>query len=93
MTTPIDKPSPTPPNHLTFDNLFECLGINPSEARELTRVTGSALQAGTSKITPAVPLEPWLRTHAVLAYDALKADPARGLTSDQVRAKLGLSNT
>lgn len=33
-------------------------------------------------------LEHWLRTEAAAAYDALKADPSRGRTLDEVRATL-----
>jgi putative addiction module CopG family antidote len=33
-------------------------------------------------------LEKWLRTEAVAALDALEADPSRGRTVDQVRARL-----
>ena len=35
-------------------------------------------------------VENWLTMQVLPAYDALKADPARGLTPDQVRARLGL---
>ncbi len=33
-------------------------------------------------------LEHWLRTEAVAAYDAMKADPSRGMTVDQALVKL-----
>jgi putative addiction module CopG family antidote len=33
-------------------------------------------------------LEHWLRTEVAASYDAIKADPSRVLTSDQVLAKL-----
>lgn len=33
-------------------------------------------------------LESWLHEKAGLAYDALKADPARAVTADQVRERL-----
>jgi putative addiction module CopG family antidote len=33
-------------------------------------------------------LESWLTTQVVPAYDALKADPSRALSTDQVRARL-----
>lgn len=33
-------------------------------------------------------LEEWLRTEVVRAYDESVADPSRGRTLDQVRAKL-----
>ncbi len=33
-------------------------------------------------------LEHWLRTEAAMAYDELAADPSRGRTMDQVRARL-----
>lgn len=33
-------------------------------------------------------VESWLRAQAGAAYDALKADPARAVTVDQVRARL-----
>lgn len=33
-------------------------------------------------------VETWLRDQAGLAYDALKADPSRALTADQVRTRL-----
>jgi putative addiction module CopG family antidote len=33
-------------------------------------------------------VENWLRKEVGQAYDALKADPARAVTADQVRAKL-----
>ena len=33
-------------------------------------------------------VENWLRDQVVPAYQALKADPSRGLTSDQIRASL-----
>jgi putative addiction module CopG family antidote len=33
-------------------------------------------------------LEHWLRTEAVAAYDAIKADSSRGMTIDEVLAKL-----
>jgi 3-dehydroquinate dehydratase/shikimate dehydrogenase len=32
--------------------------------------------------------EDWLRTEVVAAYDAMKADPSRGMTADEVRAQL-----
>jgi len=32
--------------------------------------------------------EHWLRTKIAVAYDALKADPSRGLSLDEVRADL-----
>jgi len=35
--------------------------------------------------------EGWIQAHVLPAYDALKANPSRGLTGDQVRARLGLS--
>lgn len=35
-------------------------------------------------------VENWLHSQVVPAYDALKADPSRGLTADQIRARLGL---
>lgn len=34
----------------------------------------------------------WLHAKVLPAYDALKADPSRGLTLEQVRAQLGLDN-
>jgi antitoxin ParD1/3/4 len=33
-------------------------------------------------------LEHWLRTEVVAAYDAMKADPSKGMTVDEVLAKL-----
>jgi len=33
-------------------------------------------------------VEAWLRDQVGPAYDALKADPSRGVTVDQVRARL-----
>jgi len=33
-------------------------------------------------------VEQWLRDQVVPAYDALKADPARAVTLDQIRARL-----
>jgi len=33
-------------------------------------------------------VESWLRDQVGPAYDALKADPSRGVTADQVRARL-----
>jgi putative addiction module CopG family antidote len=33
-------------------------------------------------------IENWLQNQVVEAYDALKADPSRAVTSDQVRARL-----
>ena len=33
-------------------------------------------------------LEHWLRTEVAASYDEMKADPSRGLTVDQVLAKL-----
>lgn len=35
----------------------------------------------------AVGAEEWLRTEAVAAYDALKADPSRAVPADEVRAR------
>ena len=35
----------------------------------------------------AVAAEEWLRTEAVAAYDALKADPSRAIPADEVRAR------
>ena len=35
-------------------------------------------------------VENWLRTQVLPAYDALKSDPSRGLSVDQIRARLGL---
>ncbi len=37
-------------------------------------------------------VENWLHAQVLPAYDALKADPSRGLTADQVRARLGLDS-
>jgi len=37
-------------------------------------------------------VESWLHAQVLPAYDALKADPSRGLTLEQVRAQLGLDN-
>jgi len=37
-------------------------------------------------------VESWLHAQVLPAYDALKADPSRGLTADQVRAQLGLDS-
>lgn len=31
--------------------------------------------------------ELWLRTEVVAAYDALKADPSRGISAEEVRAE------
>jgi len=33
-------------------------------------------------------VEDWLRTQAVASYDAMKANPARGVSSENVRASL-----
>jgi antitoxin ParD1/3/4 len=33
-------------------------------------------------------MQSWLREQVVPAYDALKADPSRGVTADRVRARL-----
>lgn len=33
-------------------------------------------------------VETWLREQVAPAYDALKADPSRGVTGDQIRARL-----
>ncbi|HWU50164.1 MAG TPA: type II toxin-antitoxin system ParD family antitoxin [Asticcacaulis sp.] len=38
-----------------------------------------------------LPLEAWLRDEVVPAYDAMQADPSRGLTPDEVRARLAES--
>lgn len=35
-------------------------------------------------------VENWLHSQVLPAYDALKADPSRGLTADQIRTQLGL---
>ena len=37
-------------------------------------------------------VENWLHAQVLPAYDALKADPSRGVTADQVRARLGLDS-
>ena len=37
-------------------------------------------------------VESWLHAQVLPAYDALKADPSRGLTVDQVRTQLGLDS-
>ena len=37
-------------------------------------------------------VENWLHAQVLPAYDALKADPSRGLTADQVRARLGFDS-
>jgi len=37
-------------------------------------------------------VENWLHVQVLPAYDALKADPSRGLTADQIRARLGLDS-
>ena len=37
-------------------------------------------------------VENWLHAQVLPAYDALKADPSRGLTADQVRARLGIDS-
>jgi hypothetical protein len=33
-------------------------------------------------------MEEWLRTDVAAAYDALKADPARGLSTEQIKTRL-----
>ncbi|KKB13671.1 CopG family transcriptional regulator [Devosia geojensis] len=38
-------------------------------------------------------VESWLHNEVGPAYDALKADPARGLTADQVRARLAVEHS
>lgn len=38
------------------------------------------------------PLESWLRKEVGPAYDALKADPSRAVTADQVRSRLKVSD-
>lgn len=35
-------------------------------------------------------VENWLHAQVLPAYDALKADPSRGLSVDQIRERLGL---
>lgn len=35
-------------------------------------------------------VENWLHAQVLPAYDALKADPSRGLSVDQIRTRLGL---
>jgi putative addiction module CopG family antidote len=37
-------------------------------------------------------LEQWLRTEVVQAYDAMAADPSRGLSLDEVRASLAATH-
>jgi hypothetical protein len=37
-------------------------------------------------------VESWLREHLAPAYDAMKADPARAVTADRVRASLGAAH-
>lgn len=37
-------------------------------------------------------LEQWLRTEVVAAYDALAADPSRGLSLDEVRSSLAATH-
>lgn len=37
-------------------------------------------------------VESWLHAQVLPAYDALKADPSRGLSIEQVRSQLGLDN-
>ena len=37
-------------------------------------------------------LEHWLRTEAVATYDKMKADPSRGRTIEQVRARLAAAH-
>lgn len=37
-------------------------------------------------------LEKWLRDEVVPAYEAMKADPSRGLTVEQVRASLAAAH-
>lgn len=37
-------------------------------------------------------LEHWLRTEVAAAYDAMKADPSRGLSLDEVRASLAATH-
>ena len=37
-------------------------------------------------------VEQWLRTDVAAAYDALAADPSRGLSLDQVRASLAATH-
>ena len=39
-------------------------------------------------LTRARAIENWLQNQVVEAYDALKADPSRAVTIDQVRARL-----
>ncbi|AXI83702.1 type II toxin-antitoxin system ParD family antitoxin [Xylella taiwanensis] len=38
-------------------------------------------------------VEAWLHNQAGAAYDALKADPARAITPDQVRTRLAAEHT
>lgn len=44
------------------------------------------MRSGEEELDPEV-VEDWLRTEAVAAYDALKADPSRAIPAEGVRAE------
>jgi antitoxin ParD1/3/4 len=59
-------------------------GEFPSESE----VVREALEAMNDDPMQGPEIEEWLRTVAVQAYDAVKAEPSRALTVEQVRASL-----
>ena len=59
-------------------------GQYPNESE----VIREALQAMEDDPMQGPEIEEWLRTVAVPAYDAIKAEPSRALTIEQVRASL-----
>ena len=47
----------------------------------------------SNRIFLVLPVESWLYQQVATAYDALKADPARAITPEQVRARLAVEHS
>jgi len=70
-----------PPEHMAFIDQLVASGAYASGS-EVVRAGLRALQERDAAV------ERWLREEVVPVYDAMKADPARGLPAEQVFAEI-----
>jgi putative addiction module CopG family antidote len=74
--------SVTVPNEMAAEVAAKVASGEYASESEVIRDGLRALQARDKAI------EQWLRQDVVMAYDAMKADPARGRSAEEVRAAL-----
>ncbi|MFT4010862.1 MAG: addiction module protein [Nocardioidaceae bacterium] len=70
---------------LTESELYEAGMSLPPDVRK--HVALRLLESVDSDDAFDTTAESWLRTEAAAAYDALKADPSRGIPAEDVRAR------